>query len=62
MNANDLIMLRKQYGWTQKEAAENLGCSIRSIQNWEHGITKIPKSIALAAASAVNKTDPYGSK
>ena len=62
MNADDLIMLRKQYDWNQTEAAKNLGCSIRSIQNWESGITKIPKSIALAAASAVNKTEPYGSK
>ena len=62
MNANDLIMLRKQCGWNQTEAAKNLGCSVRSIQNWESGINKIPNSIALAAASAVNKTEPYGSK
>jgi len=60
MNASDLILLRKQSGWTQTEAAKRLGCSIRSIQNWESGIYKIPRSIALAAAAAVNETQPYG--
>jgi transcriptional regulator with XRE-family HTH domain len=46
--------------WSQAEAARQLGCSARSIANWESGKTKIPKSIALAASSVMLNIPPYG--
>jgi DNA-binding transcriptional regulator YiaG len=60
MSASELIKLRERFHWSQAEAARNLGCSARSIVNWEAGINKIPKSIALAAAAVVMNLPPYG--
>jgi len=60
MNANDLLELRKRFSWSQGEAAEKLGCSKRSIFNWENGISPIPKTIALAAAAVCKNLRPYG--
>lgn len=62
MTAAELANLRSRFGWSQAEAAVKLGCSVRSIINWEQGVSKIPKSIALAAAAVVMDIPPYGSK
>lgn len=62
MNSQELIDLRKRFGWSQTEAAERLGCSKRSIVNWESGKHKIPESIALAASAASRKLQAYGKK
>ncbi len=37
MEPTDIRQIRKSRGLTQKQLAEALGCSIRSIQNWEQG-------------------------
>jgi DNA-binding transcriptional regulator YiaG len=60
MTAAELIKLRERLKWSQAEAARNLGCSARSIVNWEKGTSKIPKNIALAAAAVVMNLPPYG--
>ena len=36
-NANFLRVLRKEAGLTQTELADNVGVSLKSIQNWEAG-------------------------
>jgi DNA-binding XRE family transcriptional regulator len=39
---------RKRLGLTQKQAADALGCSLRSISNYEGGHWPIPLAIELA--------------
>lgn len=60
MTASELIKLRERLKWSQAEAARKLGCSARSIVNWEKGVTKIPKNIALAAGAVLMNIPPYG--
>lgn len=60
MTADDLIALRNRMNWTQAQAAAALGCSLRSIANWESGATTIPDSIALAASAAIANLPKYG--
>jgi transcriptional regulator with XRE-family HTH domain len=55
----DLIELRQRFRWTQAEAAARLGCSKRSISNWEKGVHEIPEYIALAAAAVCMNLPPY---
>jgi len=62
MTAAELIRLRKRFHWSQAEAARQLGCSPRSIANWEKGIKKIPQSIAMAASAAAMDLAAYGAK
>ena len=60
MTAAELVKLRQRLNWSQTEAAHKLGCSVRSITNWEKGIHQIPKNIALAAAAVLMNLPPYG--
>lgn len=60
MTASELVKLRERLNWSQAEAARQLGCSARSIVNWESGTNPIPKSIALAAAAVLMNLPPYG--
>lgn len=60
MNASDLIELRKRFGWSQAEAAIKLGCSRRSIANWEKEVNPIPDSIALAVSAVCMNLPKYG--
>lgn len=60
MNAEELIKLRARLKWSQAEAARKLGCSARSIVNWESGARQIPRSIALAAAAVLMNLPAYG--
>ena len=62
MNAADLIALRARMHWSQQEAAKQLGCSPRSIINWEQGKTNIPDSIALAVSAVLMNLPPYGAQ
>lgn len=62
MTASELVKLRQRLGWSQAEAARKLGCSARSIVDWEKGVRKIPKNIALAAAAVLMNLPPYGKK
>jgi DNA-binding XRE family transcriptional regulator len=60
MTSSELAELRKRFGWSQAEAAQKLGCSTRSIVNWEKGVSPIPDSIALAASAVCMNLPPYG--
>lgn len=60
MKSSDLIALRKRFNWSQSEAAKRLGCSVRSIVNWEKGVNKIPESISLAASAVAMNLPKYG--
>lgn len=60
MTAAELLELRKRFGWSQAEAAKRLGCSHRSIANWENEINLIPDSIALAASAVCMNLPKYG--
>jgi len=60
MTAAELLELRKRFGWSQAEAAKRLGCSQRSIANWENEINLIPDSIALAASAVCMNLPKYG--
>lgn len=51
MTSEELKSWRKRLGFTSQErAAEAIGCSLRSVCNYENG-TPIPKYIALACAA-----------
>lgn len=60
MTANELLQLRKRLDWSQAECAKHLGCSLRSVVNWEQGKNKIPDSIALAASAVAMNLPKYG--
>lgn len=62
MTAKELLALRERFNWSQAEAARQLGCSVRSIANWEKSVSKIPKSVALAAAAVAMNLPPYGKR
>lgn len=61
MNADELIEFRKRFGLSRTKMAELIGCSARSISNWEKGVNKIPDSIALAASAVALNLPRYGS-
>lgn len=42
------VLMRKTMGWTQKEAADKLGISYRTVQQFEEGITPFRKVYLLA--------------
>jgi len=48
MTPEQIKQIRANLNLTQKEFAGAIGCSIRSIQNWEQGERK-PIKIAVAA-------------
>ena len=48
--------------FTQAEAANHLGCSKRSIQNWEAGASDVPRYIALAMSAVIMNLPAYGKK
>jgi DNA-binding XRE family transcriptional regulator len=48
MDKWELLKWRRTLGYTQAEAGERLGVNRGTIQNWERGNTRIPKSIELA--------------
>jgi len=62
MTAAQLRRWRQQLNLSQAEAANKLGCSRRSLQNWESGANAIPKYIAMAASAVSLNLLPYGSK
>lgn len=51
MTPTEIKQIRKSRSLTQKELADLLGCSIRSIQNWEQG----ERPVSGIAASAIKR-------
>lgn len=48
MEAFDFRRWRKALGYTQSEAAKELGFSRATIGNWEGGVTRVPQIVCLA--------------
>jgi DNA-binding XRE family transcriptional regulator len=48
MDASEFLSWRKALRYTQAEAAEKLGVSRATIQNWEREFTRVPKMVELA--------------
>lgn len=48
----DTKSIRKKYGWTQKQFAEKVNVSVRTVQNWDQGRTS-PDRRSLEAIEGV---------
>jgi DNA-binding XRE family transcriptional regulator len=48
MDARNFLKWRKTLAYTQVEAATKLGFTRATIQNWERGITRVPRYVELA--------------
>lgn len=54
---------RTELGLTQKEAAQNLGISLRTVKYWERGkIPNYPHLILLAMAAVKKRLSPWTPK
>jgi transcriptional regulator with XRE-family HTH domain len=60
MNPATLKDWRKRLSLTQGEAASALGLSHRAFQNYEMGLRRIPKPVALACAAVALGLKEYG--
>lgn len=60
MTPASLAEWRKARGMSQQTLADVLGCSRRSIVNWEGGTNAIPQYIALACAAIAKRLMPAG--
>lgn len=47
---------------SQKAACKVLGCSNASIVRWEHGLSSIPRYVALACAAISHGLPPIGER
>lgn len=55
-----LIQWRERMGYSQRDAAEAVGCSRRAWMMWESGQTRVPRYIGLALAALALDMSPYG--
>jgi len=60
VTATQLAKWRAQFKLSQADAAKLIGCSRRSLQNWESGANTIPKNIAMAVSAATMGLPAYG--
>jgi DNA-binding XRE family transcriptional regulator len=51
----DFIKWRKTLRYTQAEAASELDINRGTIQNWEHGVTRIPRAVELACTELTRR-------
>lgn len=62
MTSAALRQWREQRGLTQAQAALQIGCSRRALQQWESGASAIPPYIAMAVSAVSMGLPPYGTK
>jgi len=62
MNDIDLMLFRRKFKLNQSECAEALGCSVRSIANWESSRLAIPDYIGLAASAYAHSLPSWGGR
>lgn len=55
-----VLAWREAMGFSQRDAAEALGCARQAIHNWEHGTNECPRYIGLAMAALALGMTPYG--
>ena len=48
MTPEEMMQVRANKKWSQEDLARFLGCSPRTIYNYEKGLTKIPRGDQLA--------------
>jgi transcriptional regulator with XRE-family HTH domain len=60
MSGEVFKLWREQMGYTQRVAAEALGCSQASIVAWELERSRIPTYIGLAMGALALGMEPYG--
>lgn len=51
-SAVHVIAFRKAKGWTQEQAADWYGCTVRSWQRWEAGDRRVPGPLLKRIAAA----------
>ena len=51
----EFLKWRKSLGYTQEEAGKKLGVSRATIQNWEKGVTRIPRAAELACLQVARR-------
>jgi DNA-binding XRE family transcriptional regulator len=49
MNGTELREWRRSLGYTQEQAAKEFEVTRATIQNWEYGITTVPRAVELAS-------------
>lgn len=57
MNGIELKEKRKKLNLTQTELAEKVGVAMRTVQNWEKEVNKIPKSTELLIDDLIRSTE-----
>jgi DNA-binding transcriptional regulator YiaG len=57
-----LLAWREAMGFTQRDAAEALGCSRAALLSWEKGNTECPYYIGLAMGALALGMGPFGDK
>jgi transcriptional regulator with XRE-family HTH domain len=55
-----LAAWRERMGFSQRDAAEALGCSRQAWADWENGVRRTPRYIGLACAALALGMKPYG--
>jgi transcriptional regulator with XRE-family HTH domain len=55
MNTAEFLEWRKALGYTQEEAGARLGVSRATVQNWEKGVTRIPRAAELACVRVIRR-------
>ncbi len=61
MRKEELKAIRKELGLTQSQLADLVGVSSRTIQSWEYGNQKVPKTTEDFLNRQVSKNDTYES-
>jgi transcriptional regulator with XRE-family HTH domain len=54
-----IVAWREAMGFSQRDAAEALGCSRTALGNWENGTTECPHYIGLAMAALAMGMDSF---
>lgn len=60
--AASVLAWREAMGFSQRDAAEALGCARQALHNWEHGTVECPRYIGLAMAALAMGMGPFGAE
>lgn len=60
LTAQTLAAWRERMGYSQRDAADALGCSRGAWAGWENSVHPVPRYIGLACAALALGMKPYG--